>query len=130
LINWIFKTSFNDIVEEYADVEPVEKVICRIISFMKDNEDFYSNALSIKGQNCFLDFFLQCAYNLYAGIIERRFDKNALSDNLVFIIKYNCYAQANIAKEWISKRMADSPQTIAEKMVNSMSPDLKKLLNV
>ncbi|MHB8073626.1 TetR/AcrR family transcriptional regulator C-terminal domain-containing protein [Desulfosporosinus fructosivorans] len=130
LINWIFKTNFNDIVEQYSDIELVDKVIGRILSFMKDNEGFYSNALCIEGQNCFLDFFSQCAYNFYAGLIERRFGKDALSDDVVFIIKYNCYGQVNIASEWLNKKMADSPETIAQKMVSNMSQDLKKLLNV
>lgn len=130
LINWIFKTNFDDIVEQYADIEPIDKVVCRILSFMKDNEGFYSNALCIEGQNCFLDFFSQCAYDFYAGLIERRFGKDALSDDVVFIIKYNCYGQVNIAREWLSKRMADSPETIAQKMVSKMSQDLKTLLNI
>jgi probable dihydroxyacetone kinase regulator len=130
LINWIFKTNFNDIVEKYADNEPVDKVVCRILSFMKDNEGFYSNALCIEGQNCFLDFFSECAYNFYAGLIERRFGMDALSDDLVFIIKYNCYGQVSIVREWINKKMADSPETIAKKMISSMSQDLKKLLDV
>ena len=130
LVNWIFKTHFNDIVEKYADSEPVDKLVCRILSFMKDNEVFYSNALSIEGQNCFLDFFMQCAYDFYAGLIDRRVGKEVLSDNLGFVIKYNCHGQVNIAKEWISKRMADSPETIAQKMISNMSQDLKKLLDV
>lgn len=130
LINWIFKNNLDNFIEKYAGIEPLDKVVCRIISLMKDNQVFYSKALSIEGQNCFLDFFFQCGCQFYAGLIERRFGKDALSDNLVFIIKYNCHGQVNIVREWICKRMVDSPETIAKKMVDNISQDLKKIVDV
>ncbi|UWG98715.1 TetR/AcrR family transcriptional regulator C-terminal domain-containing protein [Dehalobacter sp. DCM] len=130
LVNWIFKTNLDNIVEKYTEIEPLEKVVCRILTFMKENRGFYSNALSIEGQNCFLNFFFQSACYFYTNLIEKRFGKEALTDDVVFIIEYNCYGQIHIASEWINKKMSDSPEIIARKMVCNISEELKVFFEI
>ncbi|MCL5057657.1 MAG: TetR/AcrR family transcriptional regulator C-terminal domain-containing protein [Actinobacteria bacterium] len=125
LANWIFKTSLDNITRTYADIEPLEKVFGRVLAFMKEDKAFYYTLLTDR-QNYFFDFFHECACNFHVELIKKRFGKDALTDSLLFIIKYNCHGQINMAKQWIKTGTKEPPELIGKKVVYNMTPDLKK----
>lgn len=58
LVNWIFYTEFISVVEKtsYSDIWSLLENICE---YLYENKVFYCNALKVKGQNSFSDYFTE-----------------------------------------------------------------------
>lgn len=79
LVNWIFQTEFID-QTKIGDSDPSWDFIEQICNYFYENRDFYVNALSVKGQNSFSDFFNDKFYEIlaprFAVMLGDRKDKN------------------------------------------------------
>lgn len=63
LVNWIFQTEFIAVVQrqDYSNLWDGVADLCR---YFYENRAFYSNALSVSGQNSFSDYFREMLFPL------------------------------------------------------------------
>ena len=65
LVNWVFQTEFLDRIKIGAEDSSWE-FIEQICNYFYENRIFYINALSVKGQNSFSDYFSAKFYEMLA----------------------------------------------------------------
>jgi len=69
LVNWIYYTEFVAKLQDSPE-EPGWELIERMCEFFYENRVFYSNALKVKGQNSFSEYFDEVMHPLIHSQIE------------------------------------------------------------
>ena len=79
LVNWVFQTEFVDRIK-IEDSDSSWRFIEQICNYFYENRVFYVNALSVKGQNSFSDYFTSKFYEIlaprFAAMLGNRKDKD------------------------------------------------------
>ena len=58
LVNWIFYTEFVSVVQKTSSPD-IWELLERICEYLYKNKVFYCNALKVRGQNSFSDYFIE-----------------------------------------------------------------------
>ena len=69
LVNWIFNNEFLESIQS-STLDTWEEGLRALCDYFADNIDFYQNALSVKGQNSFYEFFGESLSNLISKNID------------------------------------------------------------
>lgn len=69
LVNWIYYTDFFEEIQNSLGMQGWD-LIERICEFFYENRIFYSNALSVKGQNSFSEYFTEIMHPLIHSQLE------------------------------------------------------------
>lgn len=72
LVNWIFYTEFFENIESSLE-DPIWNLIEKICEFFYENRAFYSNALKVKGQNSFSEYFIEILHPIVYSQLEEIF---------------------------------------------------------
>ncbi|HZK33644.1 MAG TPA: TetR/AcrR family transcriptional regulator C-terminal domain-containing protein [Tissierellaceae bacterium] len=87
LVNWIFYTEFVSIVQKASSVDMWD-LLESICQYLHDNKIFYCNALKVRGQNSFSDYFMEVLEpfmlinfgNIFENHVEKEFFSTYFAD--------------------------------------------------
>ncbi len=117
LINWIFKTSIEQIANSSLPKTPWPILLGAILDYMKNEQAFYTNALNYQGQNSFREYFYEYIYASYFKGISRMLNSEVLSEEMLFSIEFYSYASTAMICRWIESNMPEDPYQLAELIV-------------
>ena len=112
LVNWIFYTDFIQSLQDGACQNgwALLRGVCRL--FYKDRT-FYANALQVRGQNAFRDYFIEV---LEPFIVS--FTQDLMTDRIhqEFFITFYCDAFLTAIVRWLSEGAEIPPDTFVDLM--------------
>lgn len=59
LVNWIFHTNLTRLLKNNENQSSFVEIFNQICEYLYDNRTFYANALQVRGQNSFSDYFAE-----------------------------------------------------------------------
>jgi len=129
LVNWIYQTNANNIVNALIDTNSWEKVLYGILVYLAENKKHYINAFSVEGQNSFSDFLFSYTYKLNKFVAMLHMGNKEFSKSQLFSLEFYCHGAVSIAKQWAKKDMYESPDYMAERLTYNIPIDLKDYFN-
>lgn len=72
LVNWIFYTEFFEGLQDSFE-KPVWELLGEICEFFYENRKFYANALQVRGQNSFSEYFTEVMHPLILSQFQEIF---------------------------------------------------------
>lgn len=126
LINWIY---LNDHRQALASLETGntwrESLYLSYLVFWK-HKQFYKSVSMEDGQNNFIDFLWGFCNLFYEQSIVKRYGSEEITDELRFSIHFNNYGAVNMFKMWLEDGLKNTPEEMANLLVDNMPMNLKK----
>ncbi|MCL5056655.1 MAG: TetR/AcrR family transcriptional regulator C-terminal domain-containing protein [Actinobacteria bacterium] len=126
LVNWIYETNTARIRNTLIKSETLDKLTCKILVHVKENQPLYANFFTNEGQNLLLDFIHKNTCNFYRHLTKRRYGERSLNDELDFSIQFYSHGSISMVKQWSKKGMQESPELMTERLFSSMPLSLRK----
>ena len=124
LISQIYGRTITDVIKETTDSVPWETVIGRMLVKVREDSQFYINAVRYTGQNSLSEMMLHHIYTGYIKELSRR--KGAdLEEELLFEARYNAHGGTGCMLDWIHGEMQEDPYEIAAKIIACMPKRMK-----
>lgn len=117
LVDWIY---YNEVVSAVTDKRAFadwSDVMLAILSIMRREKYFYTNALNVTGQNAFQEYFFSLTKNLIVEIISAVEDgKKIREEDKNFIAEFYTYGLVGIVVQWARRGMKEEPQELVGKL--------------
>lgn len=111
LTKWIYKQEFKEHIQDYIGYDPIEKVLTRFILYLKDNKNFYRNALTYHDQNAFEEVLLEQLNIFVYEVITLNTEHKKSAEEYQTLSKYIAYSLTGIIRDWIN---SDCKQDVNE----------------
>ena len=127
LLNWIF---YNEAITPFKQELSFDNWSLRLLemlSTIKNNSRFYTNALRTSYSNEFKDYMHRSSTKVFSDVIDSiAVDKPVREDDKRFIAEFFSYGITGSVIAWIENGMKDDPETIVSHIENLVE-DCKKL---
>lgn len=117
LVNWIFYTEFVAEINDNTNADSWD-LVEKICIYLYDNKAFYINALSIKGQNSFSDYFTEVTETL---ILAHYQDVLKYADNNDFFVTYFADATRLAITKWLIEDSKIQPDEFIQLMKQAIT---------
>lgn len=111
LVNWIFYTEFFTAFIRQDQTLDTWDCLEEIFRHFYENKKFYKNALSVKGQNSFFEYFGEIITPLISDRINRMFPENEDHD---FYVHFMADAIRNSLVDWMSQGAKIPPEKLVQ----------------
>ncbi|MDD4780980.1 MAG: TetR/AcrR family transcriptional regulator C-terminal domain-containing protein [Tissierellia bacterium] len=99
-----------------------------VLNVMREDKDFYINAVNFDGQNSLLQIIFSHGYKNCMDIIKKKNNTNTVDENLKFKLKFFIYGIIKSGEEWAKNGMIVSPEQIAKNIMDCMPEELYEYL--
>ncbi len=109
LMNWVFHTEFVAALQQIPQLDSWQ-LLLSICTYFHKEQVFYRNALSVRGQNCFQDYFIETIEPFIYILVQEMF---AATDNIQFFVTF--YTDAFLAAliRWLNEGTPTPPEEFA-----------------
>jgi probable dihydroxyacetone kinase regulator len=114
LVNWVYKTEFID-KAALADYNSNWKLLNAIFEYLYQNRIFYANAISVKGQNSFSDYFKDVTGELLAPY-HTKLDKDDKTEAFCTSVLFD--AMLTIILRWLEDGAQIPPEKFLESIIS------------
>lgn len=128
LMNWIYEAIADEIILENPGSIQSKNILVQCFQYIKANENYFSQIIRFHGQNSFTEFFYSHAQNTTEERISKAIEKNSLSNELLFSIKFYCGGLALIVTEWLKSGLNESPEELAQLVYDNIPQPVKVYL--
>lgn len=125
----IYYRMIINVLDNFDNSQPWYYSIAHMMELMKEDKDFYINALKYSGQNSIADSMHQNIYNGYIYEIKRR-PELILDEEMDYVLHYNAYAATGCCLAWMRSGMKEDPFIIAKKIVDCMPEKMRIFLEI
>jgi probable dihydroxyacetone kinase regulator len=125
LIKWMYEYNIVKSMEQYIGKESWGAITIRFLKLIRQNKNFYQNALADTNINNFYSCMFKDAVKIMNKFI---FDKlgEKKSYDMMFYISIYCYGTINMICDWIRDGMVEGEEKIGRLIEDSMPNALKK----
>ncbi len=99
LMNWIFYTEFIAMLQQLPQLD-LKQFLLNICGYFFDEQIFYRNALSVRGQNCFQDYFIDTIQPFVFMLLQELF---AQKENILFLSTFYTDALLAALVRWLNE---------------------------
>lgn len=107
----------------------LKKHMVEILNLCAEKRQFYIRAYSIHGQNSLSESVFGAAVEYYEKLVAQKAGKEALDDDMKVAIRFNCYGELGLVKEWIKGNICCSSEKMADIIIDNIPERLKKYLD-
>ncbi len=127
LINWTHEQSYNQILEIYNcfNTNGYDRIF-EFFQLLRNNKLFYEKLAQFEGQNSFEKFLFEHTMSYHKNCILKVYGESEINNSLLFSIRFFTNGFVSMAIEWIKNGMKDSPEYMAESIMNNMPTRLKR----
>lgn len=122
LMNWIFYTEFIGTLQQPAQTTG-EQLLNNICAYFYKEQVFYRNALNVRGQNSFQDYFIEIIHPFVYAFVQDIFSGN--NEDLPFYVSFYTNAFLSAIIRWLNEGAVIPPQRFA-RLLSSAITGLKK----
>lgn len=124
LVNWIFDSEFIGTLQ-LSNLSDDWQLLFSLCAYFHRERVFYRNALQIRGQNCFQDYFIETIRPFISILIS---DVYVADDHLDFYVTFYTDAFLSALIRWLNEGAVVPPDQFAALLKNAMqglsrSPD-------
>lgn len=116
LVNWIFDTEFIATLQ-LPDLTDDWQLLYNACSYFHKERVFYRNALEIRGQNCFQDYFIETIQPFILILIS---DMYTEGEHLDFYVTFYTDAFLTALIRWLNEGASIPPDQFAMLLKNAM----------
>ncbi len=124
LMNWVFQTELNEILEEFPDLSNWKEVTYATILFIYDNKNYFKNIARYKNQNSIVEHISERTRFYFLSRFKAKYQTEKLPLKLIKAVDFYCAGMSFLLNEWISKDMSESPEMVIEWMCEFAPPVL------
>ena len=117
LMNWIFYTEFISTLQLPA-LANNEQLLAACCSFFHRERLFYRNALSVRGQNCFQDYFIEVVRPFMYVFMQDRFPEETTA--LPFYAAFYTDALLAALIRWMNDDAPTPPEHFAHLLIGAI----------
>ena len=129
LLGWVFSTNIDRVLESNSGEQSWCKVLEEMLRYMKEEQTFYVNAVSYRGQNNLKHVILEYTRTAYARELRKRLNTEDLSQEFLASIEFNSYGAAGFIYNWIGENMSTEPKLLAQFIADNMPEKMKQYFN-
>ena len=127
LVRWIYNDYGRAIDNILSDKTNMVGVFQRLFRFFTDHKRFFTNIENISSKEEFIDFLTERLTNFFSSLVVRYHGEAYLTNEIMFTIGFNCDGFSQSCWRWMRSGMTQSPEIMANRMVNNMSPVFHKM---
>lgn len=117
LVNWIYYNEVVAAVTRNRTSEDWRGVVQDILDNMKQDQQFYTNALNVTGQNAFQDYFFDVTKSLLLAVMDETGEIGDIAPkDKEFIAEFYAYGLVGIAVQWARSGMKQTPGEMVERL--------------
>ena len=128
LINYIYRSEADRLLDIFNRGLDWHDTLLEIYTHFYNYKYFYIQAIKMDGQNCFFDYMQQNTISFYTNTVIRKYGKDIITDELLFIIKHTSYGDVNICREWMLKDMDLPIEDMADYLIACIPTKLSEYL--
>lgn len=117
LVNWIFYTEFASKLSAPEETD-IQNTLMSICLYFERERIFYRNAFSIRGQNCFQDYFYSIVYSFVRAFVHEKFQE-ATQDTDFYVSFYTDAFLAAIIR-WLNEYTPITPEQFASLLMTAL----------
>ena len=117
LMNWIFYTEFIGTLQHPGQIDGWQ-LLLNICTYLYKEQAFYRNALSVRGQNCFQDYFIEVIQPFMYAFVQEVCTE---TEDLQFFVTF--YTDAFLASiiRWLNEGAVLPPERFAALLRTAMN---------
>ena len=119
LVDWIYYNEVVSAVTQHRSFEEWNNVVLDVLKTMKNEQYFYTNALSVTGQNAFQDYFFNVTKDLIAEMLDTVSQGSQIAaEDKVFIAEFYSYGLVGVVIQWARCGMKQQPEEIVLRLTH------------
>ena len=117
LINWIFYSEVVVSVTGQKRYGDWSEAMLNVLNVMKEEQEFYTGALNLTGQNAFQNYFFEVTKALVREIIDTLAEgRNMEEKDKNFIAEFYTYGLVGTVMEWARGGMKEPPRELVGRL--------------
>ena len=116
LVNWIYYTEFFKDIQNSLEI-PSWDLIERICEFFYKNRIFYTNALNVRGQNSFSEYFNEVMHSVFHSKLGEIYERDP--DHLFYATFFADAIRVSITR-WLLEGAKKSPKEFVKLLKNAV----------
>lgn len=117
LVNWIFYSEVVASVTQEKKYGDWSEAMLDVLNVMKEEQDFYTGALNLTGQNAFQDYFFEVTRALVKEIIDTLAEGGGMEEkDRNFIAEFYTYGLVGTVVEWARGGMKEPPRELVGRL--------------
>ena len=129
LVIYLFICNSEAIIEEYAEKEPWGVVLGRIYQFMYDNRMLFGMRWIADDLQDLVFTIVEYVQHYYYNVCLRLHGKDSITDNYVFLNKYNSYGATNMVIECIRGNLDICPEELGQRLADALPSEIRRLMD-
>ncbi len=109
LVAWIYQKDLNDSLQQYNNCFCKEQTKL-LLNLIKEKQYFYRKAFENTAQNSLFSYMRNANSKTTENILKEQLHLDKLTEEQLFVIKYNSYAWVGCLSEWIASKCNPSPE--------------------
>ena len=127
VVRWIFYSEIRPILSSGMEVKNWPENLLALCRYMQENRSFYLSALTLNGQNSFVECLVEFYESLVRDLLLSADREGALSrDDVDFVAHFYAYSLIGTVLEWARGGMQADPLPVIQRLKRLSSGELLK----
>ena len=127
LVNWYFEKLADKSFRQIGNSSTLKEGLVKKFTFILNDRIFFSQAFQSKDYNNVERYDYQCILEFYTHIIEKKI--GTIPKDILFLLEMYCHGSITMTVNWATTGMKESPEIIADLLIDALPPKLEKLLS-
>jgi len=127
LVNWYFEKLADKSFRQIGNSSTLREGLIKKFSFILNDKIFFSQAFQSKDYNNVEHYDYQCILEFYQNIIQKKI--GCIPKDIMFLLEMYCHGSITMTVEWAVSGMKESPEVLADLLIDALPPKLERLLS-
>ena len=127
LVNWYFEKLADKSFRQIGNSSTLKEGLVKKFTFLLNDQIFFMQAFQSKDYNNVENYDYQCILEFYKQIIHNKIGD--IPEDIMFLLKMYCHGSITMTVEWAIRGMKESPEMIADLLIDALPPKLEDLLS-
>ena len=127
LVNWYFEKLADKSFRQIGNSSTLREGLIKKFTFILNDKLFFSQAFQSKDYNNVENYDYQCILEFYKHIIRKKIGD--IPSDILFLLEMYCHGSIAMTVNWAVSGMQESPEQIADLLIDALPPKLKVLLS-
>ena len=127
LVNWYFEKLADKSFRQIGNSSTLKEGLVKKFTFLLNDKVFFMQAFQSKDYNNVENYDYQCILEFYSSIIQKKI--GTIDDDIMFLLEMYCHGSITMTVQWAINGMQQSPEVIADLLIDALPPRLEELLS-
>lgn len=127
LVNWYFEKLADKSFRQIGNSSTLREGLIKKFSFLLNDQVFFTQAFQSKDYNNVENYDYQCILEFYSSIIKKKIGD--IPYDIMFLLEMYCHGSITMTVNWAVNGMVESPEMIADLLIDALPPKLEELLS-